>query len=108
MRAGRLRERVTFLDKSVARDSLGAEVITWAEQFEAWAEVLPIAGREYTSLRAAQSDITLRLRVRYRSGVNTGMRVEWNGRQYEILEVINVRALGVELEILCTGDAGDA
>lgn len=108
MRAGQLREKISVLAKSVSRDGYGAEVITWVPQFEAWAAVLPIAGREYTTLRAAQSDITLRLRTRYRSGVDTGMRVTWRDRDYDIIEAINVGARDAELELLCTGDAGDA
>ena len=108
MRAGALREKITLLAKSVSRDSLGAEVVTWASQFDAWAAVQPIAGREYTTLQAAQSDITIRFRTRYRSGVDTGMRVRWRERDYDIVEAINVGARDAELELLCTGDAGDA
>lgn len=108
MLAGRLRERITIEERTVSRDAMGGETPTWATVATVWAEAQPIAGREYVALRQGQSDITIRFRMRYRTGVNTGQRVRWDGRVYDIIEAINVRARDRELELLCTGDAGDA
>lgn len=108
MQAGRMREPITIQAKTTSRDAYGAEVITWADQWSDWAQVQPIGGREYTALRQAQSDITMRMRIRYRTGVDAGMRVMWRERPYDVLEVINRDARDRELELLCAGDMGDA
>jgi SPP1 family predicted phage head-tail adaptor len=108
MQAGRLSERITIQQKTVSRDAFGAEVITWSDVATVWAEANPIAGREYVALRQAQSDISLRFRLRYLAGITTAMRVLWEGKNWNIVEAINVGARRVELELLCTGDAGDA
>jgi SPP1 family predicted phage head-tail adaptor len=107
MRAGRLRESVVLQSKTVTRDAYGAEVITWTTQATVWADAQPLSGREYVAIRQSQSDISIRFRMRYLSGVNTGWRVQWRSRNYDIVEAIDVDARGEQLEILCTGDAGN-
>ena len=108
MRAGRLRHRVAFLEKSATRSSTGAEVVTWsAFASDIPAEAQPLSGREFIAMRQAQSDISIRFRARYLAGVNAAMRVRWNGADYDVREVIDRDARGRELEILCTGAAGD-
>jgi SPP1 family predicted phage head-tail adaptor len=108
MRAGRLSERVDLQAKVVTRDALGAEVISWATVHTVPAEAQPLSGREFVAMRQAQSDISIRFRLRYLPGINTGMRVVWRGTAYNVLEAINVRARDTELELLCAGDAGNA
>ncbi len=108
MRAGRLSHRVTVLQKASTRSSTGAEVTTWsAVEQNIPAEVIPIAGKEYVALRQAQSDITVRFRMRYLAGVNSAMRVRWQGEDYDIREAIDVGARRTQLELLCVGPAGD-
>lgn len=108
MRAGELRHRVTIQQFTAARDAVGGETKTWSDLATVYAAALPISGREYVALRQAQSDITIRFRLRYRSGINTGMRVVWDGRNYDIVEAINRNGRDQELELLCVGDAGNA
>jgi SPP1 family predicted phage head-tail adaptor len=108
MRAGRMHERIDLQSKVVTRDALGAEVVTWSTVHTVNAEAQPLSGREYVAMRQAQSDISIRFRLRYLPGISTGMRVVWRLRAYDIIEAINVRARDAELELLCSGDAGDA
>lgn len=107
MMAGRLRQSVALRQKSVTRDSLGAEVVTWSDFATVFADAQPITGREYVAMRQAQSDISIRFRIRYLAGVNTAMQVRWDGADYQILEVINKGARDRELELLCRGDSTD-
>ncbi|MEI6317419.1 MAG: phage head closure protein [Pseudomonadota bacterium] len=107
MQAGRMREQVTLRQKSVTRDAMGGEVLTWSDFATVWAEAQPISGREFVALRAAQSEISIRFRMRYLAGVNTSMMVRWGGEDYDVLEAINVRGRDRELELLCRGAAGN-
>lgn len=101
-----MRHTVTVLQKSVVRTASGAETVTWtAFASDIPAEVVPIGGREFVTLRAAQSDISIRFRIRYLAGVTSAMKVRWQGVDYDIRESINVAAKGEQLEILCTGAA---
>ena len=104
MRAGRLRHKITFRQKTSTRSPSGAEVVTWttfAENIPA--EIRPLNERSLASLRQIHSDITTKLVVRYLAGVNSAMQVRFQGDDYDIREVINVGQRNRELEILCVG-----
>ena len=52
--AGKMTERVTFQAKSVTRNSLGEEVVTWGDVATVWAEVHPSRGREFNAANQTQ------------------------------------------------------
>lgn len=108
MRAGRLRQQITIQSKSVTRDAVGGETITWADVATVPADVWPLAGREYIAMRQAQADVTVRVRLRYLAGVNPAMRVVHGSAVYGIVEVIDVGMRHRDLELLCSGDAINA
>jgi SPP1 family predicted phage head-tail adaptor len=94
MRAGRMSERVTLLLKSVARDALGGETITWTDQGDVWAEVEQLAGREYFSAYQVNPESTTRFRFRYDDAptITQAWRLEWRGQQYDIDNVADTRS----------------
>lgn len=106
--AGQLNESVTVQSKTVTRDAYGAEAITWTTVATMPAAAEPISGREYLAMRAAQADISIRFRLRYRAGISPAMRVRWRNNNYDIVEVINPRAADRELQLLCRGEAAGA
>lgn len=103
MRAGRMRERVTLQSKSVARDSIGGEIVTWVDEAEVWAEVAPLRGREYFTAEQFEAETTTRVCIRYRSdlALTSVWRLTWREQQYEIEEVIDVEARDREWELMC-------
>ena len=103
MRAGRLNERVTLLERSVARDALGGEIVTWTDRGETWADVTPLRGREYFAAMQVNPEYQIRFRLRYQSAptITNEWRLEWRGEQYDILDVINVDARDDMLELMC-------
>lgn len=106
MRAGTLRHRIAIQERSTARDSRGGQSQTWTPvvtDLPAAAE--PLRGREFAALQAAQADLSIRFRIRYRAGITPAMRVVWEGRNYGIVEVIDVGGRHRELELMCRGDA---
>lgn len=101
MRAGLMRERVTLLSKSVTRDAIGGEVITWAEEDEVWADVEQLTGREYFGAQQIESEAEIRFRIRYRTDVTSAWRIEWRDTEYEIVAPpANVKMRNAELEII--------
>lgn len=68
----------------------GREVTyTWAPlaglpDGKVWAEVSPLRGREFFAAAQAQSEITTRFRIRYRTGIDETMRITWRGVFYDI------------------------
>ena len=106
MRAGFLRHRLEFQDKSVARDAYGAETITWGESFTVWGSVEPYLGREYLQAKQQQAEVSHRVRIRYRSGVKPTMRikVDLDSRDAFYLQIMNVIepfVHGTDLQLMC-------
>jgi len=101
IRAGELRHRVTIQQKSVTRNTLGEEVVTWQDVATVWADVQPLSGKEYFDAQQVNAEVTVRIRIRYRTGVKPEMRVVFGSRVFDIQAVINVDGRNQELQLMC-------
>lgn len=101
MKAGQLDQRVTVERNTTTTDGWGGVTTTWAPLFTCWAAVEPLTGREFLSAQAAQSEVTARIRMRYRPGVTAQDRVIHEGTTYGIESLIDVRSQGRELVLMC-------
>lgn len=109
LRAGDLRERISVQRKSVTRNSIGEEVVTWPEYVELWAQAEPLRGREFFAAAQMQSSVEMRFRIRYRAdlAVDTD-RVVWRGTVYDIRSVIDADARRNVTELMCASGVHDA
>ena len=103
MRAGKLRQRVTIQDKSVAQNTYGEEVITWTDFAIVWAAVEPLRGREFMEGKQITAEVSTRIRIRYRSGILPEMRVEFGSIYYDIHSIIHVEEREREIHLMCQG-----
>lgn len=101
MRAGELRHRVTIQQKTVTSDPEGMIVETWVDVATVWAAVEPLRGREYIQAAAVTPEVTARVRIRYRPGIEPAMRVVHGGTVCDIQSVIDVGGRRRELELMC-------
>ena len=103
MKAGQLDQRVTIERQSQETDPYGQPIAEWLAIVNTWGAVEPLAGREYIAAMAVQSDVTTRVRLRYRPGITSADRVVHEGRLYNIVSVIDVRSDHRELQLMCRG-----
>ena len=104
MNPGQLDQRVTIERKSGGRDEWGQPLPdTWTPLVTVWAAVEPLIGREYMAAAAMQSDVSTRIRMRYRPGITPADRVMHEGRAYGIESVIDIRSSKRELVLMCMG-----
>lgn len=101
MKAGQLDQRVTVERNTTTTDGWGGVVTTWAPLFTAWAAVEPLTGREYLAAQAAVSEVTARIRMRFRPWMTAEDRVIHNGTTYNIVSLIDVRSDHRELVLMC-------
>jgi SPP1 family predicted phage head-tail adaptor len=99
--AGLLRHRVTIQQVTEARDTFGGIERTWATLATVWAAVEPLSGREYLAAKQQEAETTTRIRIRYRSGITSQMRVIWGEASYEIVSVIPDPTNARELVLMC-------
>ena len=86
---GDLRHRITLQSPPTTQDSYGAPTGDYTDVATIWANINPISGRELFAAEQFASEITHRVRIRYRAGVTSSMRVKYGDRNFEIMYVIN-------------------
>ena len=101
MKAGQLDQRVTVERYTSTEDELGQPIEAWAPLFTCWAAVEPLTGREYLAAQAAVSEVTAKIRMRFRPWMTAEDRVIHNGTTYGIESVIDVRSEHRELHLMC-------
>lgn len=101
MNIGKLRHCITLQRQINAQNDYGAVVTTWQDIATVWAEIKPISGREYFEASQVQSEVTTQIWIRYRDGIEPTMRVAHNGKQYEIVSILNYQGLNKTLQLMC-------
>ena len=103
--AGRLNKRVKIsqlVTGSPAVDAYGQPNTSWEELDTVWAAVEPVSGREFWTQQQVQSEITAKIRIRYRADIATGMKAEYGGKTYMIQVVIDLLEAHRELHLMCS------
>lgn len=83
LQAGKLRHRVRIeqyanvLDEfgEPVRGDQGEHVKAWLEVATVWAAIEPLSAREFMQSASLQSQITARIVIRHRSGLDASMRI---------------------------------
>lgn len=102
---GKMRHRITFQTFDGTSDGYGdpldADDAHWPDVVTTWAAIDPISGREFYAAEQSQSEVTHKVRLRYRPGITTAMRISWQGRKLKILSVIDWEERHESLLLMC-------
>jgi SPP1 family predicted phage head-tail adaptor len=131
MRVGRLRHRITIEQLSTeagvmteppaygaiteppadgayvsagGQNQYGEPNAEWVTFLTAYASIDPLVGREYMAAKQVQSEATHKIRMRYRAGITTTMRVKCGDRDFDIVSLLNIEERKRELLIMATED----
>lgn len=75
MSAGRLRHRITIEQPVQAQDPVtGALATTWATVATVAASIEPLSVKDFIAAQAKQSQVSVRIVIRWRSGLSHAMR----------------------------------
>lgn len=97
MQAGRLRHLITLQRKQQTQNpNTGAMITTWVPVASVWAAVEPLSAREFVAAQAVQSNVSVRITVRYRPGITAAMRILHDGKVYGITGVLADKDSGRE------------
>ena len=100
MKAGALDQRIVIERLVEGYDELGQPYNDWLPIVTTWAHVEPLTGREFIAAQAAVSEITARVRLRYRPGITTADRIVHDGTVYGITSVADVHSSRRELVLM--------
>lgn len=85
MRSNELRHRVQIQQKTDGRDENNYPIPeVWEIYKTLWAKITPLSARDLIAAQAAQSETVARLKINYRTDIETTMRVIHKGRIYAI------------------------
>lgn len=101
MDSGSMDQRVTLQSRSVTKDAMGQDVITWVDVATVWAR--RINQRSAEAFQAAQmgDDDVVELHIRHRADVLTTWRLQWNGVGYDISSVSDFGGRKDRTRLLC-------
>jgi SPP1 family predicted phage head-tail adaptor len=73
----KLRHRVTIQQRTNTRDATtGEDVLTWADLYtNVAAAIEPLSVREFITSRSEHTQLTARIVIRYRSGLDSSVRI---------------------------------
>jgi len=97
---GEMRQRIALQAKTITK-SEGIPQENWTTVATIWAAVEDISGKEYFQAGAMQSEVTTRIKIRYRKGITHSMRVLYGSRVFQILSVIDKDERHRVIELLC-------
>lgn len=97
----RLNKRITILRQTDEADEYNEPLDEWVPVAEVWAAIEPLRGREYFAARAEHAEVTTRIRIRYREGIDRTMRVKYGDIEFEILHIIHTDFAKKELQLMC-------
>mgnify|MGYP001576579649 FL=1 len=98
---GRLNKRVTLQSATTARDGHGQPIETWSNVEVVWAAIEPIRGREYFAAQQFATEVTHRIRIRYRTASSAKWRVIYGSRTFRVESVIDPLERHETLELMC-------
>ena len=87
MQAGSLSTQVTIQAPGTAVDELGQPIPGWTDVATVWADIRMKSGLEAIKAGAVVSTVQASIRIRYRAGINAGMRIVHNLTAYNITAV---------------------
>ena len=97
VRSGKLRHRVLIQRQVHTQDpETGANITTWEEVATVWASIEPLSAREFIQSQATQSEITARITIRYRAGLDASMRFVHRGMIYNPAGILPDMESGIE------------
>lgn len=98
MQAAKLDRLIAIEQKTITKDSYGADIETWDTLVNVWAEKKDARGREFFSAAQVTSEIDTLFRIRYLDIITTQMRINYDSKIYDIYSIAEIgRGEGLEI-----------
>ena len=101
LQAGKLRWHCTLQQPATGQDGTGQPLTGWVDVAQFWADIRQTGGLEAIKAGAVTSKVQTSIRLRYRTGITSGMRVVCGGVVYNILAVLPDLAGKGHVDLVC-------
>lgn len=96
-----LRYKVAIQSRADGSDDEANPITAWTTVAEPWADIRTTGGLEAIKAGAVTSTVKASIRIRFRSGINAGMRVVHGETIYNILAVLPELQQRVYMDLVC-------
>lgn len=96
-----IRHRITIQREETTADGAGGFSVAWVDFVKSDAAIKTSGSREVFFARQLQPASTHAVRLRYRPGITTAMRISYRGRVFQIRGVIDIGERHEELMLAC-------
>lgn len=92
MKAGNLNRRITIQSRTASVDAAGQPVLTWADVVSVWADIRGATGMGSIRQSEPRDGVAVEMssysiRIRYRTGIDAGMRVVCGSEVFDVKQV---------------------
>lgn len=101
MDAGRLNRKVVIERRVTGQDALGQPSTTWETVATVWADIRILGGLETLKAGADTSIVKASIRVRWKTGIDAGMRVKHGADLYDIKSVQPDVSRRMHIDLVC-------
>lgn len=99
MNIGDLKHRITFKTYTSIENDMGDAISSWIDYKTVWASVTNLHGRELFQAMQVQAEYTVKFTIRYCKNINENMRIVFNGQEYNITFVDDIKYKHTYMEI---------
>lgn len=110
MRSSSLKHKVIFREKTQATDTLGGPIDNAYADIQSpdeWVQIIPMKGEERYVGKSLKTEVDHKIRMRYRSGLDSKMIIMFGKRRFDIDSIIDPYERHRELHLMCTEVSGD-
>ena len=100
MRARTLNHLITIQDASSTKNSFGGKVETWTTFAQAWASIEQIKDSDIFDNNQLHKVSLRKFRIRFIPDITLDMRIKYENRIFEIIEITNLYESNKELLIM--------
>ena len=101
MDPGTLTWRCTLQQPATGQDATGQPLTGWVDVAQFWADIRATGGLEAIKAGAVTSKVQTSIRLRYRTGITSGMRVVCGAVVYNIVSVLPDMAGKGHVDLVC-------
>jgi SPP1 family predicted phage head-tail adaptor len=102
MQAGALRHRITIQKKGGGTNSWGEpDPDSWTDVVTVWANIRHQSGAESIKSDKPTSEVRASIRIRWRTGIDAGLRVVHGSKKYDIRAVLPDEVSRVHVDLVC-------
>ena len=101
-----MRNKIVIQKSTATRNSMGEEILTWSTFDTVWASKAHRSSREFYSAQKVNAEIQDLFIIRYHSGIDTKMRVSFDGKLYNIIGANDPDGRWRETHLVCRAVEG--